>query len=352
MARALKKTGLKGPEFKTVAYSQPKPQEWLNQVKEDVLDPGRRIIDPHHHLWIRPKHQYVLSDFWADTQTGHEIEKTVFIECGACYRVEGPEHLRCLGETEFVADQAEQSTAEPSKAEIAGIVGYADLRAGNEVREVLEAHIKLGKGRFRGIRHPLAFAHHPEILLSPGRRIEGIYKHEGFREGVRLLGRMGLTYDSWHYHYQNPEFAELARATPDTQMILDHFGTPLGVGPYVSQKKEIFQQWKQDIAEIARCDNVVAKLGGLAMPDNGFGWSERDTPASSDELVEAQRDFYLHTIDCFGPDRCMLESNFPVDRRSISYAVLYNALKKIVAGFSEDEKDAMFRGTAERVYQL
>jgi predicted TIM-barrel fold metal-dependent hydrolase len=135
-------------------------------------------------------------------------------------------------------------------------------------------------------------------------------------------------------------------------MILDHFGTPLGVGPYEGQREEIFEQWKKDIAEIARCENVVAKIGGLAMPDNGFGWHNRDTPATSDEFVSAQKRYYLHTIECFGPDRCMMESNFPVDKYSISYPVLYNGLKKIVADFSEDEKDAMFYGTAARVYSI
>jgi predicted TIM-barrel fold metal-dependent hydrolase len=167
-----------------------------------------------------------------------------------------------------------------------------------------------------------------------------------------LLGKLGLTYDSWHYHYQNLEFAELARAAPDTLMILDHFGTPIGVGRYSEQREEIFEQWKKDIVEVAKCHNVVAKLGGLAMPDNGYGWDKRNLPATSDELVGAQKRYYMHAIECFGPDRCMFESNFPVDRRSISYAVLYNALKKFAEEFSEDEKDAMFRGTAARIYRI
>jgi predicted TIM-barrel fold metal-dependent hydrolase len=163
---------------------------------------------------------------------------------------------------------------------------------------------------------------------------------------------MGLSYDTWHYHYQNRDFLDLARACPDTQMVLDHFGTPLGVGPYATKKKEIFEAWLKDIEAIAECPNVVAKLGGLAMPDNGFGWDSRATPPSSDEFCEAQRDYYLHTIECFGPDRCMMESNFPVDRWSLSYQVLFNGLKKIVAEFSDSEKTAMFHDTAARVYRL
>jgi predicted TIM-barrel fold metal-dependent hydrolase len=169
---------------------------------------------------------------------------------------------------------------------------------------------------------------------------------------VRTLGRRGLTYDSWHYFYQNTELAELARAAPETTVVLDHFGTPLGVGPYANRRKEIFEEWKKGIAEAATCPNVVAKLGGMAMPDNGFGWNERERPPTSDEFVEAQRPYYLHTIECFGPERCMFESNFPVDRLSISYAVLYNGLKKIASAFSDAEQDAMFSGTARRVYRL
>ena len=135
-------------------------------------------------------------------------------------------------------------------------------------------------------------------------------------------------------------------------MILDHFGTPLGAGAYAGKQEQIFEQWRGDVAAIAECPNVFAKLGGLAMPDNGFGWDQRARPPSSDEFVAAQSKYYLHMIDCFGPERCMFESNFPVDKRSISYRVLFNALKKIAAGFSAAERDAMFFGTAAEVYRI
>jgi predicted TIM-barrel fold metal-dependent hydrolase len=329
-------------------------QEWLDQVVEDVLEPERRILDPHHHLWRRPNAgSYLLEDLWADTGSGHRIEKTVFVECRASYREHGPEHLRSVGETEFVAEIAEASRrGGPGSAVLAGIVAHADLTLGGALEEVLEAHATAGKGLFRGIRHAGARDEHPESLSIPGRGAEGLYGRADFRDGMKVLGRLGLSYDTWHYHHQNRAFAELARAVPGTTMVLDHFGTPLGVGRYADQREAIFAQWKLDIAEIARCPNVVAKLGGLAMPDNGFGWDRRAVPASSDEFVHEQRRYYLHTIECFGPERCMFESNFPVDKRSISYRVLWNALKKIAAGFSETEKDAMFHGTAARVYRL
>jgi len=337
-----------------MAAAVPGTPAWLGQVKEEILEPERRIVDPHHHLWDAPdRGSYLLEDLWVDTGSGHRIEKTVFVECRASYRESGPEHLQPIGETEFVAGIAAASAAGGSgSATIAGIVAHADLTRGEAVEEVLDAHREAGRGRFRGIRHGGARDPHPEDLRIAGRAPEGLYADRDFRVGMRVLGRLGLTYDTWHYHHQNAAFAELARAVPETTMVLDHFGTPLGVGRYRDRREEIFAAWKGDIAEIARCPNVVAKLGGLAMPDNGFGWHERELPPTSDEFAEAQRRYYLHTIDCFGPERCMMESNFPVDKLSLSYPVLWNGLKKIVAEFSEDEKEAMFYGTAARVYRL
>ncbi len=333
---------------------QPGSQAWLDQVVEEVIEPERPIIDPHHHLWERPGFgRYGLAELWADTDSGHRIEKTVFIECRAYYREDGPEHLRVVGETERVAAIARASReGAPGQARIAGIVPTADLTRVPLLDEVLAAHVAASDGLFRGIRHAGAHEPNPQALSIPGRGAPGLYAREDFRNGVRELGRRGLTYDTWHYHHQNRAFAELARAVPDTTLILDHFGTPLGVGQYAGQREAIFAQWKVDIAEIARCPNVMAKLGGLAMPDNGFLWDKRARPASSDELVESQRAYYLHAIECFGPERCMFESNFPVDKRSISYRVLWNALKKIAAGFSESEKHAMFYANAARIYRL
>ena len=326
---------------------------WLAQVTEEIIDPERPIVDPHHHLWQRPGSSYILEDLRGDTGTGHNIEKTVFVECTASYRTDGPEHLRPIGETEFVARIAvESAQGGEGHSRIAAIVSHADLTLGDGVEKVLNAHEEAGEGLFRGIRHSGAHEEASDALMIPGRAPAGLYDREDFRQGLRVLGRLGLCYDTWHYHHQSLSFAELAQAVPETTMILDHFGTPLGVGPYQGKREEIFDQWKKDIAVIVRSQNVVAKIGGLAMPDNGFGWHSRATPATSDELVEAQKRYYLHTIECFGPERCMFESNFPVDKLSISYAVLWNALKKMVADLSADEKDALFQGTASRVYRI
>ncbi len=331
----------------------PGSAEWLASVTEEILEPTRPIIDPHHHLWKTSTRWglYELEDLWADTGSGHNIEKTVFLDCHSSYREDGPDHMKPIGETEYVAAVAEEGAKHEGKATISAIVSHANMSLGEAVEEVLQAHEKAGRGLFRGIRH--AGPYDPTGTLgNPGRRRVCPYSQEDFRAGVRTLGRLGYTYDTWHFYHQNQDFLALARAVPETTMILDHFGTPLGVGAYAGRQEEIFDQWKGDIAAIAECPNVVAKLGGLAMPDNGFGWDKRALPPTSDEFVAAQKRYYLHTIDCFGPERCMFESNFPVDKLSISYPVLWNGLKKTVADFTDDEKHAMFYGTAARVYRI
>lgn len=328
---------------------EPGTPEWLNTFVEDVIDPDVEIIDPHHHLWpVGTGMPYALADLEADLAAGHNVIDTVFVECHSSYRTDGPEHLRPVGETDFVTEASEASTRQL----IGGIVAHADLTDGSHLDEVLDAHAEASRGRLRGIRHAGSHALHPEVLMIPGRAPAGLYADEAFRAGVRRLGERGLTYDTWHYHYQNPQFADFARAVPATTIILDHFGTPLGVGPYADQREQIFEQWKLDVADIATIPNVFAKLGGLAMPDNGFGWNTAARPPTSDEFVEAQGRYYRHTIDCFGAERCMFESNFPVDRLSLPYRTLWNSLKKIAAPYSGTERDRMFRGTAAEVYRL
>ena len=334
-------------------HIEPGTDEWLALVSEDIIDPSRAIIDPHHHLWRWRTSTYLLEQLRQDTNSGHRVEKTVFVECGARYNKEASEHLRPVGETVFVEEIA-RASRDPENgrgAQVAGIVAHADLRL-SDLDEVLDAHQSAANGLFRGIRHAGALDPHPEVLKIPGRAPEGLYAEDTFRRGVVRLGERGLTYDTWHYHHQNEDFRDLAAAVPGTTMVLDHFGTPLGVGPYAGKREEIYARWRDDIAAIAECPNVVAKLGGLAMPDNGFGWDRRATPATSDEFVALQGRYYRHAIECFGAERCMFESNFPVDRWSISYAVLWNGLKRIAAAYGEAEQAAMFYGTAARVYRI
>ncbi len=332
--------------------ADPGTPEWLAQVSEPILDPERPIVDPHHHLWPpNSRLEYEVDDLVADTSSGHHITKTVFIECRAGYRTDGPDHLRPVGETEFVAAAADDLADRfPDAAPIAAIVAHADL-TNPALDEILDAHEAAAGGRFRGIRDALSRADDPALMI-PGQAVADKFEDPNFLSGVRRLGQRGLTYDSWHYHWQNRELAAVARACPDTQIVLDHFGTPLGVGQWADRRAEIFEEWKTGLAEAAECENVVCKLGGLAMPDNGFGWHTSERPPTSDEFVQAQGDYYHYAIAQFGPDRCMFESNFPVDKFSLSYPVLWNGLKKIAADYSPEEQTQMFSGTAERIYRI
>lgn len=334
---------------------QPGTQEWLDQVVEPIINPEIEIVDPHHHLWPEGGSlPYGVDDLVNDTTNGHHIVATVFIECHAGYRPDGPLHLRPVGETEFVAGAADElAERHPDAPPIAAIVAHADLTLPPaQLGAVLDAHEAAADGRFRGVRDALARAIEPERLAIPGRYAEGKFADESFRAGVRELGRRGLTYDTWHYHHQNVEMLALARAVPETTMVFDHFGTPLGVGMYEGRREEVFPEWASSVSELATCDNIVAKLGGLAMPDNGFGWHTAERPPTSDEFVDAQARYYHHTIEAFGPERCMFESNFPVDRFSLSSAVLWNGLKKIASRYTADEQTAMFEGTARRTYRI
>ena len=327
--------------------------DWLGQVREEILEPELPICDPHHHLWDHPRSRYLLDELLADTGSGHNVVSTVFVECMSMYRAAGPEALRPVGETEFVNGVAAMSASGrygPTRV-AAGIVSYADLTLGERVGEVLDAHA-VASPRFRGIRHAAGWDASDQVRNSHTNPPPGLYGDGRFRRGFAELARRGLSFDAWLYHPQIPELTSLARAFPDTTIILDHFGGPLGIGPYESRRKEVFTFWRSAIRELASCPNVVAKLGGLVMPINGFGFHRGARPATSAELVDATRDWHLHAIDCFGPARCMFESNFPVDKASCSYHVLWNSFKRIAAGFGAGDKAALFHDTAARAYRL
>jgi predicted TIM-barrel fold metal-dependent hydrolase len=326
----------------------PGSHEWLAQVNEPSLEPDLPIIDPHHHLWpTGGALPYGIQELHADADSGHNIVQTVFMECGSSYDMTASADLAPVGETRFVADVSKNDP----RHLITGIVGHIDVRLPHR-DDLLDAHIEAGNGLFRGVRDALARADFPEGLLIPGHAEKDLYKDADFVTGVRRLGERGLTYDSWHYHFQNGEFLALAQAAPETTMVLDHFGTPLLAHHFAGHEDVIFEQWKKDITAIATCSNVVAKVGGIAMPDNGLGWHEAERPPTSDEYVARVGKFYSHIIEAFGPERCMLESNFPIDRFSVSYNVMWNAMKKMTAQYSATERTSLFSGTAQRIYKL
>lgn len=329
-------------------------EDWLALVDEPVIDPDRPIIDPHHHLWhgYGPvPNPYLAADLFADATSGHRIEQTVYVEAyGTHYRDHGPDELRPVGETEFAVAQAEELEALGGPT-IGGIVSHADLLRGEDVEAVLDAHVVAGRGLFRGIRQGSAYDADSEIG-SYGPPSGPCYTEPQFHRGMRVLARMGLTFDAWVYHTQIQDVTSLARACPDNVIVLDHYGAPLGIGPYAGRRDEVFALWRRGIDELAQQPNVHIKLGGYAEPRNGHGWHLGARPPGSEALAEVERPFFEVALEKFGAERCMLESNFPADKYAASYRVVWNARKRLAAAASEDEKDLLFGGTARRVYSL
>lgn len=332
----------------------PDREAWLNVTVEEVLDPDLPICDPHHHLWDYPHHRYLLEDLLRDTGSGHNVQQTVFVECVSMYRTDGPDEMKPVGETEFVQGVADRSAAGGAgrTAVYAGIVGFADLTLGDGVQAVLEAHLEASPGRFRGIRHAASWHASPDIRNAHTGAPAGLMADAEFRTGLRRLHALGLSFDAWLYHTQLMELVDLARACPDGAIILDHIGGPLGIGPYRGKRDDVFAEWQGGIAELAACPNVVVKLGGMAMPMSGFGWHKQAVPPTSAQIAEAQAPYYLHCIERFGVERCMFKSNFPVDKASCSYAVLWNAFKRIVQDFSYAERRHLFHDIAAHTYRL
>ncbi len=327
--------------------------EWLAQTPEDAIDPDLPICDPHHHFWDRPGDRYLLNELTDDLGGGHNIAQTVFIECRSMYRAQGPDELRCVGETEFVQGIAAQSASGQfgPTAVAAGIVANANLMLGDAVQPVLEAHAAASNNRFRGIRFSCAWDASPEV--SPGSaNTQGMLADARFRAGFAVLAGMGLSFDALVYHTQLNELADLAAAFPDATIILNHIGRPLGVGPYAGHRDEVFADWQQGIAAVAAHENVVVKLGGFGNLISGYDWHQRPIPPTSEELAETISPWLMHCIEHFGPQRCMFESNFPVDRASYAYTNGWNSFKRVTRNFSATEKAAMFQGAAARAYRL
>ena len=329
-------------------------QDWLALHTEDIIDPARPIVDPHHHLWDRGGQRYLIEDMAADIATGHHIVATVYVDCRSMYRAQGPEAFRPVGEVEFAnATAAMSASGGYGRAAIcAGIVGHVNLLLGEAARAVLEAEIAASPQRFRGIRHSSAWDADANVAGMYATRPNGLLLDSTFRNGFACLAPLGLSFDAWLFHPQIPELTDLARAFPDTRIVLDHCGGPLGVGSYAGRRDEIFAGWKASIGELARCPNVVVKLGGLAMRLLGYDFHERPRPPSSEQAAAAWRPYIETCIEAFGPDRCMFESNFPPDKGQCSYQVIFNAFKRIAAQYSEAEKTALFSRTAMDFYKL
>ncbi|MDP1737818.1 MAG: amidohydrolase family protein [Caulobacter sp.] len=339
---------------------------------EAILEPDLPIIDPHHHLWDRPvvpparpdghpfeavirlTPRYLLDELRADAGSGHNVTATVYLQCGAFYRADAAPGMAPVGEVEFVNGVAAMSASGiygPFRA-CDGIVGHADLLLGDGAAAVLEAEIAAGGGRFKGIRHVTARDADPAVLGPMSQTPAGLMAESAFRAGFARLTPMGLSFDAWLLEPQLPELIDLARAFPDTDIILDHVGTPLGIGTYAGRLEERFGVWRDNIRALAKSPKVTVKLGGLAMPFPGFPGLDGVARPSSQALADLWRPYVETCIEAFGPNRCMFESNFPVDRWGCDYATLWNAFKRIAAGASDAEKADLFSGTARRVYRL
>lgn len=328
---------------------------WLEQrAPEAIIDPDRPLVDAHHHLWHRSGWPYGLPEWLAETGSGHRVVATVFVECRAFYRPDGPPHERPLGETEFavgVAAQAASGLFGPTRAN-AGIVAFADLTRGAAVRDLLEAHLRIGGTRFKGIRHAAGWDASELIHNSHTHPPRELYADARFRAGFAQLAPLGLSFDAWQYQPQLGELLDLARAFPGTTIVIDHCGGPLGIGPYAGRAAEVFATWRAQMQALAALPNVWVKLGGLGMPIGPFDWHRRAVPPTSQQMADDMKPWVESCLEAFGAQRCLFESNFPVDGVSSRYATLWNAFKRLAAGASEDEKTALFSGSATRLYRL
>ena len=334
-------------------FHPPPDPSWLALRTEQALEPGLPIVDAHHHLFDRTGRRYAAEDLLADLARGHRVRATVYLQCGEGYRTEGPEHLRPVGETEAMEALAARSAAVPGGPRLcAAIVGHADLMRGAAAQEVLEAHLAASPQRFRGIRQTSAWEADPAFARVGPRPGPGLLLEPRFREGFAALAPLGLSFDAWLYHPQLDDLVDLARAFPETAIVLDHVGGPLGLGGYAGRREEVFARWQAGIRRLAACPNVSIKLGGMGMRLFGFGFHEAPEPPSSATLAEAWRPYVHECIEAFGAQRCMFESNFPVDQLSCDYAVLWNAFKRLASGCSPAEKAALFAGTAARFYRI
>jgi L-fuconolactonase len=334
--------------------------DWLALTPEPAVEPEIPICDPHHHFWDfrtsrLPYQRYLLHELAADMLSGHNVRSTVFIEARAMYRADGPEEMRPVGEVEFVQGLAAASASGlygPGRA-AAAIVGHANLNLGARVEPVLEALQTASPNRFRGIRHSVTWDPHPEVENTAAHNRQGQLASDQFRAGARVLARMGLSsLEGWLFFPQLPELAAFAKAVPELTIILNHIGGLLRVGPYANRDHEVLATWRSGIAAVAACPNVYVKLGGIGMPRTGFDWHARNAPIGSEELAASMAPFMTYCIEQFGPTRCMFESNFPVDKVSYSYTVMYNAFKRLSKGYSAAERAAMFHDTAARVYRI
>lgn len=323
----------------------------------DVLEPELPIVDAHHHLFgsVEDTIHYRLEDFRQDITSGHRVIGTVYVEAyESGWRKTGPEAMRPVGEVETIVGPTRPHAQTPhgSCQVAAAIVSYADLTLGEGVADVLEEQRKAAQGRLRGVRHRTATDDGTVGRFIKDRPRPHLMSDRAFRQGFAQLDRFGLSFDAWMYHTQLDEVIDLADAFPNTTIVLDHVGAPIGVAEFRAKRGEVLAQWEKSLRALAARPNVSVKLGGMGMTVFGFGFERAEEPPTSHELVRAWRPLIDTCIEAFGTKRCMFESNFPVDRQSCSYVELWNAFKLATRAFSHRERGDLFYRTACRTYRL
>jgi predicted TIM-barrel fold metal-dependent hydrolase len=321
--------------------------------REPIVDPDRRIVDAHHHLWPRYRvFGYLPSEYLEDAAT-HRVEASIFAECMASYDREAPEHLKPVGETKYIVRECPPPSEDGKPFIGAGIVGRVDLSLdASLVREALEAQVAVGQGRFKGIRYSTIAWHEPDVLPGMRRNTPGVMRTERFRAAFAELAGMSLTFDAWLTYLQLDELTELADRFPDADIVIDHFGGVINPSRTEAGRHEAFDIWRAAIEEIAQRPKVHMKLGGVGMPVFGFGYEEMAGQPSSDRIAADWSPYLKVCLEAFGPERCMFESNFSPDKAGVTFHNLWNAFKKMTSACSEAEKEQLFSGTAERVYSL
>lgn len=334
--------------------------DWLATTTEPALDPAQPVIDSHHHLYDRPGIRYLLDDYLADIGSGHNVRGSVFVQARAMTRASGPEALKGLGETEFVNGVAAMSASGIyGQARVcAAIAGGADLTLGAAVRPVLERHIAAAggwgenPGRFRGIRHTLTWDADPGLMNPAYVLPRHLAADAAFRRGFAELAPLGLSYEAWAFFHQLHEVADLARAFPETPVVVNHCGGVIGIAGYTGRRAEVFEVWKPGIIALAACPNVSIKLSGLGMRLAGFGFENQPRAPGSAQLAEAWRPWMETCLEAFGAGRCMFGSNFPVDKGGMSFSNGLNAVKRLLEPASPTERHAVLYQTARDFYRM
>lgn len=333
--------------LQTAGPHHPVRPSWLALTEEAIIDPEQAILDAHHHLWDRPQSTYQSAEFAQDWTSGHDVRASIYVQCSTGYRENGPVELRPVGEIETVLDWSREHPHHPL-----GLIAAADLRLGDAITPVLDAMAQAGQGKVCGIRNTTAYHPDPAVRSNPKPAPAGLLTDPIFQRGVKALAAREWCLDVWAYHTQLHEVLNLARSVPDVRVVINHFGGPLGVGGYDRHAPDLFRQWQTAITQLATLPNTYIKLGGMGLRVMGHPYAQADKPPHSSQLASDWRPYVEHCIQVFGPQRAMFESNFPVDKGQFSYRAVWNAFKRLAAGYRDDERADLFWRSAVRCYGL